>query len=229
MTMLDFNDADPQRSGDLVPDGTYCALKLTIHPGGDTSPGFEADGTIFKNSTRSDAVMLHCEFTILPPSPHAGRKVFQGFAIKGGKVGEDGTSKGWNRTKSTMRAMIDSALGLDPTDMSDAAKAKRNLRGFRDLDGIEFIARIGVKRGDPAPDGGVYPDKNIIAHIVEPNEPQWAEVRAGRIPPPAASSRPAAPSAAPAQAKPAWQQDTPATMKPAVTPQGPAWLRGESK
>jgi hypothetical protein len=227
MIMLDFNDAGPQRLGDLVPDGTYCTLRLTIRPGGDTSPDFEADGAIFKNSTRSDAVMLECEFTILPTSPHARRKVFQNFVIRGGKLGEDGISKGWTITQETMLAMINSALGLDPTDRSDAVKAKRNLRGFRDLDGIEFIAKIGIKRGDPTSDGGVYPDKNIIARVIEPNEPQWAKVRAGEIPPPARSSRPAAPqAAAPAQPKPAWQQETAVAAQPAAAPQGPAWLRG---
>lgn len=228
MTMLDFNDADAQR-GDLLPDGIFCPVKLTIRPGGDTKPGFEYDGAIFRNSLKSDAVMLDCEFIVLPPSPHHGRKLWQMFGIAGGKVGEDGTSKAWNITKATIRAMIDSTLGLDPADMSDAAKAKRSLRGFRDLDGIEFVARIGIKRGDLTADGGVYPDKNIIAHVVEPNEPQWAEVRAGRIPPPSPSSRPAAPTAAPVQAKPAWQQDAPAPAeaKPAIAPQGPAWLRGD--
>src|SRR5215469_18427046 len=120
--------------------------------------------------------------------------------------------------------MIDSALGLDPKDMSDAAKAKRNLRGFRDLDGIEFIAKIGIKRGEPAPDGGHYPDKNVIAHVVEPVEPQWAEIRAGRQVPPAPSSRANAASSSPAQPKPAWQQETPAAVpKTAAAPRGPAW------
>jgi hypothetical protein len=233
--MLDFNDADAQRS-DLLPDGIFCPLKLTIRSGGDTKPGFEYDGTLFKNSLRpgSDVVMLDCELSVLPPSPHAGRKFWQLMTIAGGRVGEDGTSIGWNITKAQIRAMIDSALGIDPADMSDAAKAKRSLKGFRDLDGLEFIAKIGIDRGGPAPDGGTYKDKNVIAHVVEPNEPQWAQVRAGKIPPPAPSSRPAAAAAAPVQAKPAWQQETPATVasapaeaKPATTPQGPAWLRGE--
>jgi hypothetical protein len=224
--MLDFNNA--QRSNDLLPDGIFCPLKLTIRPGGDTMPEREYDGALFKNSLRSDAVMLDCEFTVLPPSPHQKRKFWQMFTIAGGKVGEDGTSIAGQITMLMLRAIINSALELHPKDMSDAAKAKRNLGGFRDLDGIVFIAKIGIKRGDRTPDGGFYPDKNIIAHVVEPNEPQWGEVRAGKIPLPAPSSRPAAPqAAAPAQPKPAWQQETAVAAQPAATPQGPAWLRGE--
>ena len=41
--------------------------------------------------------------------------------------------------------MIDSALGLDPEDMSEATKAKRILRGFADLSGITFVAKIKVE------------------------------------------------------------------------------------
>ena len=60
--------------------------------------------------------------------PYARRKFWQIFTVAGGKVDEKGQSKGWNISKSTFRAMIDSALGLDPKDESAAAKAKRVIR-----------------------------------------------------------------------------------------------------
>jgi hypothetical protein len=243
--VLDFNDAAPQRDGELIPDGVFCAVHALLRPGGENMEGCsEHDLGIFKFSMRSDAVFLEFEFTVLN-GPYAKRKLWQAYTVKGGKVGEDGVSKAWVISKAAFRAMIDSAMGLDPSDMSDAAKLKRQLRGFRDLDGIEFVAKIGIKRGDPAPDGGVYPDKNIIARVVLPNEPQWTEIRAGREVPPQPSSRPAVAAAtASAQAKPVWQQQAAATTAPAATPaatstsaapaatppaasQGPAWLRGE--
>ncbi len=37
--------------------------------------------------------------------------------------------KGWNISKSAFRAMVDSALGLDPQDESPAAKQKRVIQG----------------------------------------------------------------------------------------------------
>jgi hypothetical protein len=227
---IDFNDADPQRSGDLIPDGTYCSLKATVRPGGNDLPGHEYDHGLFRLSSKpdSDAVMVDIELTVLPPSPHAGRKLWQLFTVHGGSVDEDGTSKGWMVSKSTMRAVIDSALGLEPTDMSEEAKAKRTMRGFRDLDGIEFFARIGIERGGPTGDGGTFLDKNRIAHIVVPGELQYPALKAGKEVPPAPSSRPAAPAAAAAQPKPTWQQEA-AEPKTATAPQGPAWLRGEKQ
>jgi len=128
-----------------------------------------------------------------------------------------------------LRATIDSALGLDPKDMSDAAKAKRVLRGFRDLSGIEFFAKIGVEHGGQAPDGSQYPDKNKIAHVVVPGEAQWAALKAGKeiAPTPSASSATAPRSAPAQQPRPAWQQDAPATAQRAAATAGPAWLKGE--
>jgi hypothetical protein len=123
-----------------------------------------------------------------------------------------------------MRAMIDSALGLDPKDTSDAAKAKRNLPSFRSLNGIEFFAKLGIESG-----GGTYPDKNRIAHVVVPGEPQYAPLKAGQEVASALSqARPSSAAAPrPAPAQPAWQQDT-ADAKPTASA-GPSWLTGEKR
>jgi hypothetical protein len=231
-SIYDLNDAPEQRPDGLIPDGTYAPLRLTIRPGGENFPGCsEHDLGLVKKSLSSDAMYLDAEFELLA-GPHAGRKFYQPLTVYGGKVGEDGVSKGWNMSKATLRAIGDSGLGLDPKDMSDAAKAKRTLRGFRDLSGIEFFAKIGVKRGGPTPDGGAYPDKNEIAHVVVPGEPQYAALKAGKeVAPAPSATKSAAPRQAPAQQPiPAWQQDAPATDKPAATEpaaQGPAWLKGE--
>jgi hypothetical protein len=77
---------------------------------------------------------------------------------RGGKIDEKGTSIGWNISKRTFRAMIDSALGLDPDDNSEEAKAKRRLRGRADFDGIAFVAKIAVEpNNDPR-----YPDPAMV-------------------------------------------------------------------
>ena len=75
--------------------------------------------------------------------------------VAGGKVDEKGQSKGWNISKASFRAMVDSALGLDPKDESPAAKQRRVIQGLKQLDGIVFVARIMVepttKRGGSLP------------------------------------------------------------------------------
>ena len=71
--------------------------------------------------------------------------------------------------------MIDSALGLDPQDMSEAAKAKRMLRGLADLSGIAFAAKIRV---EPASDPR-YGASNRLDRVVLPGEPEYRRIMDG--------------------------------------------------
>jgi hypothetical protein len=81
--------------------------------------------------------------------------------------------------------MIDRALGLDPEDMSEAAKAKRQLRGLADLDGISFVAKVAVEpRNDPS-----LPDHNRLDRPVLPTDKEWRAVMDGEDVPPRPRSR----------------------------------------
>src|SRR5579863_6377968 len=134
---IGLQDAEPQRDfGANIPDGTFCKVKLAIKPGSYSLPNMDAaDAGLFKQAKPpSDAVMLEGELTVLPPSPHAKRKIFQMWTIGGGKLDEKGQSIAWNITKSSLRAMIDSACGLDPADASPQATTTRVLQNFRSLD-----------------------------------------------------------------------------------------------
>ena len=191
---------------------------------------------------------LDCEFTVTE-GPFAKRKFWQLFTVAGGKVDDKGASIGWNISKRIFRAMIDSALSLDSEDMTEAAKAKRQLRGLADLNGINFVAKVAVEPSrDPR-----YPDHNRLDHPVLPTEKEWRAVMNGEdVPPRPSKPRSAAGSrGAPAVPAPAWgsaqQNPTAATAsvplwqrpaehsapapqptQPAVTqtskPAGPAWL-----
>jgi hypothetical protein len=234
---LDMNDAEPQRSSELIPDGTFAKVAMTIRPGGIDGPN-ETDRGLLKASSLSDALLLDCEFTVTE-GPHARRKFWQMFTVSGGKVDEQGISIGWKISKSTFRAMIDSALGLDPNDMSEAAKQKRILRGLADLNGIVFVAKIRVEPSDnPA-----YRDQNRLDRVVLPNETEWKAVMEGREVAPSPSRRvastPAQPSTQPAWSRPATAQPPVPSMTPAwaaaatpgqshqtAKPAGPAWLNG---
>ena len=143
--MYDLNDAQPQMPpiGELIPDGTFAKVKMTIRPGG-LNGSTPMDAGLLKASQSSDAKMLDCEFTVVE-GPYARRKFWQNFTVAGGKLDDKGQSKGWNISKSAFRAMIDSALGLDPKDESAAAKQKRVIQGLKQLDGIVFAARIMVE------------------------------------------------------------------------------------
>jgi hypothetical protein len=177
--------------------------------------------------------MLDCEFIVLF-GPHSRRKFVQLFTCAGGQVDEKGVSKGWNITYGLLKAMLDSAIGLDPKDESPDAKKKRMLRGIRDFDQIEFIAKIGVEAGklvdENAPEKGRYPDRNRLAHVVTPDEEEWRIVMGGGEAPAkpsganAGTAQAAASRAAPArqEQQPAWQAQAAPAAAP-VAPAAPSW------
>ena len=214
----DLNDAQPQMApiGELIPDGTFAKVRLTVRPGG-VDGATPMDAKLLKASQSSDAKMLDCEFTILE-GPHARRKFWQSFTVAGGKLDEKSQSIGWKISKSTFRAMVDSALGLDPRDESPDAKAKRVLPGLKHLDGIVFAARIMV---EPA-SNPQYRDQNRIANVVLPDEPQHAAIMRGEaVPPEPVNAPPRKAASAPA---PGWQAPTPAWgAQPQAPSAVPAW------
>ena len=237
---FDMNDVEPQQSGDLIPDGTFAKLVMTLRKGG-TDGMSEADRGLLKASNQpgSDVLMLDAEFTVAE-GPHARRKFWQNFTVQGGKPDEQGQSIGWKISKSTFRTMIDSALGLNPEDMSEVAKAKRVLRGLADLDGISFVAKIQIEPSrNPA-----YKEANKLDHVLLPTAPEWQKVMAGEPVPaqPSNKPRPAAapalsgtpawgqPQAVSALAAPVWgapsapAQPTTQTQQAAKPGNGPAWL-----
>jgi hypothetical protein len=204
--MYDLNDAQPQMAplGELIPDGTFAKVKMTIRPGG-LNGSTAMDAGLLKASQSSDAKMLDCEFTVVA-GPYARRKFWQNFTVAGGKLDEKGQSKGWNISKSTFRAMVDSALGLDPKDESPAAKQKRVIQGLKQLDGIAFAARIMV---EPA-SNPQYKDQNKLANVVLPGDPQYAAVMRGEnVQPDPVNAKPRKPAET-SPAAPAWGGSAPA-------------------
>jgi len=85
-----------------------------------------------------------------------------------------------------LRAIIESARGIKPTDVSEAAK-KARIVDYADFDGIRFLAQIGVE-----PAKGDYRAKNFLAQVVTPDQKQWQPVEqvTKPAPTPAATAKP---------------------------------------
>ena len=182
--MYDMNDAELPRSSDLIPDGTFAKVTMVIRPGGLDGQGERDRGLLKAPRNGGDTKMIDAEFTVAV-GPHAKRKFWQTFTVMGGKVDEHGVSIAWKISKGTFRAMIDSALGLNPEDMSEGAKAKRMLRGLADLSGITFAAKIKV---EPASEAR-FSDSNKLDRVVLPGEPEYARIMAGETVPASPSTR----------------------------------------
>lgn len=212
MSFFDFNSAEKQQSGELIPAKTKAKVVAKVRPGGHGEGGW---------LTKSDSGFeyLNLEMTVAS-EPYARRKVFQVAGV-GGTT--DGHQKAAEITRSLLRAMLESARDIQPTDESDQARQARQVQGWGDFDGLEFAAEIGVEK-DKA---GQYPDKNRISKIITPDNSRYKDIMSGTtIVPEEAQKSQTPPQPAPA---PAWagQQQTPPQPAQSQQPQNPvpAWAR----
>src|SRR5262249_39872148 len=133
-----------------------------------------------------------------------GRKFWEYFVVNGTTLGQ---AQAVEISQGRLKAILDSALGLKPDDMSPQARAARTV-DYKDFEGKTFIAKIGVEKGKPKNDGTgeSWPDKNVLAGVITPDKKDWHPVEQ---PPPfnggGAGTQAAAPSntAAPI-ARPQW-------------------------
>lgn len=160
-TWNDFNDADSQNNFDLLPKGTIAPVRMTIKPGGLDDPSRGWTGGYATRAKESDAVYLNCEF-VIAAGEYAKRKVWSLIGLYSPKGPEWG-----NMGRAFIRAILNSARGLSDKDTSPRALEARRIRGFADLDGIEFLAKIDVEKdanGDP---------KNVIKMAITPDMKEY--------------------------------------------------------
>ena len=178
MSNFDFNDAD--RQFDLIPDNTIVPLIMHIKPGGQGYGGW------LRTSQNSDAMMLECECVVLE-GPFAKRRIYQFMVVSGGKVDDKGNSIAGNITRSNIRAMLESARNIKPDDMSPEAAQKRCCPGgYGDLNGLCFVAKVGIEKGT-----GNYNDKNKIKMIITPDMADYSPIQQQAAPAAAATPPPA--------------------------------------
>jgi hypothetical protein len=197
----DYTDAPPPREMELIPHGTVATLVLHIRSG-----GVGEDGMLTRTKA-GDAEMLVCELT-LADGTHKGRKVFEHLLLEGTTAGQ---AQAVEISRSKLRAILDSALGLKPDDISPQARAARTV-SLKQFEGMTFMGKIGVEKGGPKKDsagkltGENWDDKNILAAVITPDKKEW---RPSEQPPPfdgggnggAAAS---APAPATPVARPGW-------------------------
>jgi len=221
---FDLNDAEPPKSNDLIPDGTFAKVTMVFRDG--TVDGeSELDRNLLRhsNATGSDVLLIDAEFTVTE-GPFARRKFWQTFTVAGGKLDDAGVSIGWKITKSTFRAIMDSALGLDPKDDTPAAKEKRVIKGLSQLSGLTFVAKIKVEASrNPS-----FGSSNKLERIVVPTEHEWQKIINGDVVPPQPALRSATKTPSPLKAaQQPWQRSGAAAVsaawnQPLATPTSPA-------
>jgi hypothetical protein len=167
---IDLNDTESQRS--LVPPGVY-QLKAAVILGG------SGDDGVLKLAKNGCSLMLQLECTVTQGN-HKGRIVRDYITValdenglapapQAEKLDKLRTSVRIGRNK--VRAILDSAYGLDPNDTSETAQAKRRLQSYDDLNELVFWAQL-----EERPAGNGYGPSNNIDFIVVPGDPAYSTI-----------------------------------------------------
>ena len=163
----DFNDAEAQAGFDPIPKGTLVKVRLSIKPGRFDDPSQGCTGGWATLSEQTGSVYLNAEFIVLE-GPYAKRKLWSLIGLHSPKGDE------WaNMGRSFIRAMLNSARGIDPKDVSPQAQLARRITHFGELNGLEFVGRVDIEqdsRGDT---------KSTVRQAVEPGHKDYAALMAG--------------------------------------------------
>lgn len=177
MSQFDFNDAEDFKTFDVIPDGTLAKVKLTIQPGGynDSLRGY-TDG-LATQSKQTGALYLKCEY-IIQGGEYDKRKVWSLIGLHSPK-GDEYHQMG----RSFIKSILNSANGLSPKDVSEAAQKKRTFSNFTALNDLEFVARIDIpkdKEGNQARDhkGNL---RNEIRVAITCDHPEYQRIMGGLI------------------------------------------------
>lgn len=189
--MLDFNDADSQRSTDLIPDGTLVTVHMTVRPGNAGQDGW------LKRSKSGESEALDCEFVVLE-GPYAKRKFWTLMTMNGTTEGQQ---KAAEISRARLRAILEAVRGIKPSDESPQATEARRISSLGDFDGMRFMCKVRIEKG-----GEGYKDRNAIGDVITPDRQAWQRTeqlpRQASLPNAAVAAQ--ANAAQAAQGKPSW-------------------------
>lgn len=167
---FDLNSAETGGgTSEPMPDGTVVRAVMNIQPGG------SGDGGWLTTSSKTGNLYLNVEWTVIS-APYAKRKFWDMLHF---------TEKSLPISMRNMRAIVEANYGISPSDMSDAAVAKRRC-GFPELQGMEACMLLKIEVDDK----GQYPDKNRPSAYLTPGERKYIP-RDGAAPAAAPASAPA--------------------------------------
>ena len=183
----DYSDPPSSKFEPKIPIGTTATLVIHIKPGG------VGEDQMLTRSTKGDCEMLALMFTVTD-GKYKGEKFFENWILEGTT---DGHAKASEFTRRKLKAILDSAFGLDPDDKSPEARTRRTI-SLGQLENMTFMAEIGIEKGS-----GDYGDKNIVAAVITKDKKGWQAVEQ---PPPFNGGGRAATSFAPPESAPPVQR-----------------------
>ncbi|WP_031595365.1 hypothetical protein [Ferrovum myxofaciens] len=197
MSYFNFNSAAEQSSFDLIPKGSLVRVRTTIKPGGFDDPSLGWTGGYATRNPNTGSVYLNCGFVVLE-GPYARRKLWSLIGLHSPK-GEEWANMG----RTFIKAILNSARGIHPDDNNPSAQNARCIKGFSELDGIEFLGRVDWEKDLNGK------DKSVIKSAVTPDHKDYPALMGATRPvlTPAASHGQAQPlGQQPVPGRPSWAQ-----------------------
>jgi hypothetical protein len=156
---LDLNQAHKQGERPLLPNGVY-RLQAHVRPGGVGTEG------LLRLARNLISEMLELELTVTE-GKHAGTSFRIWLTLFAGDNPKPGQCTAINISRTTLRAMLESAHALDPDDDSTEAQKIRDITTLRAFDGLTFYALVGVEHSDG------YDDRNKVVRAITRNMKEW--------------------------------------------------------
>jgi len=156
--------AEPRDFSELIPHSTIVTTQMRIRPGNAGPDG------LYKRTAKGDAEGLDSEFVVLD-GPYVKKKFWDFFLLAGTT---DGQKEMVVTNRGRLKKILESARGIKKGDTSAENLAKYQAED-KEFDNIIFIARVGVRKGEPKNDGSgtSWSDKNYLLAAVGPEDKNW--------------------------------------------------------
>jgi len=166
----------------LVPKDTIAILQMKIRPGGYTDDALCLEGGL-GTKAKSGAVYLRCLVTVL-----SGKHKDKNFILPIG-IGNEKSDYWQNKGRELIRRILNSSQGLSSSDNSRRAVFSRIIESYDVLNGICFVAVIGVRKNR------FGKEENYITRALSADDEDYKElilrknfVPAQKVPPPSEAS-----------------------------------------
>lgn len=176
--MIDLSQEQEQqiRKSGPIPAGSSVFVRLTVR-----KPKYEAPDMDFVGETQRGLLFLDTEYEVVS-GQYSGLKIWENLFLPKGQQRTElsqGQTQACEIAGRKLRAVLESARGVDPKDTSPQADRKRQISSWLDLSGLEFPITVGIaKEQSQGRDGRMYWN-NTVAHIVTVKMPQYDAVMGG--------------------------------------------------
>ncbi|MDR1207850.1 MAG: hypothetical protein LBJ89_00700 [Holosporales bacterium] len=162
--VTDFNDIGTV-GDELIPAGTIVSVRMTVRSG-----GYGPEQMLTKS--RGTGALYLNTMSLVTEGPYILRRIFHRFGVYSNEQGNDWIEKGLRQ----LRAVLESARNILPSDISETAKNARKVASYKDFDGLEFLIKVGIE----TPKNPQYKTENCMQCVVTPDWKEYAEYKANQ-------------------------------------------------